>query len=89
MANIKDLYPLILILGVTGILVVLFVVMLTEMEGMAITTGTTAGTEINNTIDALGGIIDWLPLLVIIVIIAIVLGIVIGSLVIKGDSGGF
>lgn len=89
MANLKDLYPLVLILGITGIVVVLFIVMLTQMEGMAITTGTTAGAEINNSIDALAGLIDWMPLLVIIVIIAIVLGIVIGSLVIKGDGGGF
>ena len=90
MAKINDLYPLVLILGITGILVVLFLVMLQEMEGMAITTGTTAGTEINNTIDALANIIDWLPLLVIIVIIEIVLGVVIGSLVLKGtNTGGF
>lgn len=89
MANIKDLYGLVLILGLTGILVVLFLVLLTQMGGMTIVDGTTAETEVNETIDALAGIIDWLPLLVIIVVIAIVLGIVISSMVLGKSGGGF
>lgn len=90
MANMNDLYPLVLILGVSAILVVLFLVLLEEISGMDMVGGTDAETLANDTRDALAGIIDWLPLLIIIVVIAIVLGLVIGSLVIKGSGqGGF
>jgi len=57
MANMNDLYPLVLILGITGILVVLFLILLEEMHDMEITVNTTAETEINATRDALAGII--------------------------------
>lgn len=89
MANLKDLYPFVLILGITAIVVVLFLVLLEEIAGMDIVLGTVAEGSANDTRDAIAGLIDWLPLLIIIVVIAIVLGLVIGSLVIKGDSGSF
>ena len=84
--EIKDLYNLILVVGLCGLIGAVIVVTLVSLGNSTGVTGTVAETFINSTVDALTPIAStWLPLVVTVAVLSIILVLVIRSF---GGAGG-
>jgi len=82
--EIGQLYQFVLILVLVGMIVGVGILVLDKFSTSTGVT-TTAQTALNSTRDAVSSVAtDWLPLIVIIAVMAIVLGLVIRSFVGKG-----
>ncbi len=76
--SVGALSPLITTLLVVTILLAITLVILTTFMDISGISGTTAETAINDSVTALADIPTWLPLIIIVVIAAILLGLVFG-----------
>lgn len=82
--ELKDLYGLVLVLVLIGIILGVGVIVLDSFSTNSAVVGATAGTAINNTRDAITPIgSTWLPLIVTVAAVAIVLTLVIRSFMMK------
>jgi len=78
--SLGDMYPAVLTIVLVGIVLGIGLYVLEQVEDN-ITGGSAA---INTTVDGLGGLADWIAVIVVVIAAAIVLGIVISSF---GNSG--
>lgn len=72
---LADAYPAVLLIVLIGIILGIGIYVLTEVESQ-ISGGSTA---INTTATGLGGLADWIAVIVVVIAAAIVLGVVISS----------
>ena len=78
--EIRDLYNLVLTVGLVGLIGAVVVVTLVSLMASTGVTGTVAATFINNTINAMLPIgSTWLPLIVTVAVLSIILVLVIRS----------
>ena len=76
--NLGDMYPAVLTIVLIGIVIGVGVIVLDEFGGSA-GIGTQASTAINSTRDAVDDFVTWIPVIVIIIAAAIILGLVMRS----------
>ena len=74
--GLGDMQSIALVLMVTGIVIGIGVYVLATMGSTLSSTSATASTIINNTASAVGNFADWLPIIVVVVAAAIILGII-------------
>lgn len=76
--NLGDMYPAVLTIILIGIVIGVGVIVLDEFGGTP-TVATTAQSAINATRDAIDDFVTWIPVIVIIIAAAIILGLVMKS----------
>ena len=76
--NLGDMYPAVLTIVLIGIVIGVGVIVLDQF-GATSGIGTQASTAINSTRDAVDDFVTWLPVIIIIIAAAIILGLVMRS----------
>lgn len=76
--SIGDMYPVVLSLVLVGMIIGIGILILDKF-GQTSGIGSTASTAINNTRDAVDDFVTWIPVIVLVVAAAIILGLVINS----------
>ena len=73
--TLADLYPAVLLIVLVGIVLGIGLFVLSEVESNI----TGGSEEVNTTIEGLGGLADWIAVIVVVIAAAVVLGVVISS----------
>ena len=78
--QLADMYPAVLMIVLVGIILGIGLYVMSQVEGNI----TGGSSYINTTITGLGGLADWIAVIVVVIAAAIVLGIVISSFGARG-----